>query len=105
MYERGGSLNVIRLPAAGGSSRCGATRSRIGERVDRLQIGARQRLAGEHARRHDVFPLEHELALAVEIAIEHQHGRLARGVIDRRDEVDERHAAVAREIGLQSGPH
>ena len=103
MYERGGSLNVMRAPAAGASSRCGATRRGSANVLNAFRSGP---VSVSQARTRvgvDVVPVEHQLALAVEIAVEHQHGGLARRVIERRDDVDERHLIVAREIGLQAG--
>ena len=52
----------------------------------------------------DVAPLEHELPLAVEVAVEHQHAGLAGRRVVRRHQVDERHLVVAGEVGLQPAP-
>ena len=93
----------MRAPAAGASSRCGATRRGCSNVLNAFRSGAGQRLAGEHARRRDVSPLEHQLALALEVAVQHQHARLAVLRVERGDDVDERHLIVAGEVGLQPG--
>ena len=96
-------MNDIRLRGRGRRQRLRRDAPGLLECVERFQVGPGERFAREHARRDDVLPLEHDLALAVEIAVEHQHRGLPGGFVDRRDEVDERHVAVAREVGLQSG--
>ena len=96
-------MNDIRLPAAGGSQRLRRDTPRLVEGVERFQVCPGDRFAREHARRDNVLPLEHDLALAIEIAVEHEHGGLPGGFVDRGDEVDKRHVPVAREVGLQSG--
>ena len=101
MYERAGSLNVIRAPGAGASRRSGRTRRGCSKVLNALQVRTGQRLAGQHARGGRVAPFELELPFAVQIAIQHQHTRLAVLRIVRRDHVHERHLFVAAEVGLQ----
>ena len=93
----------MRAPGRGASSRCGATRRGCSKVLNAFRSGPGQRLAREDARRRDVAPLQHQLALALEIAVQHQHARLAVLRVERRDDVDERHLIVAREVGLQPG--
>jgi hypothetical protein len=54
VYERGGSLNVIRLPAAGGIKRCGATCLGCSNALNAFRFG--QGFARKHARRHQLLP-------------------------------------------------
>ena len=97
-----GSLNVMRAPAAGASSRCGATRRGCSNVLNAFRSGP---VSVSHAStRVGVTspPLQRQLALAVEVAVQHQHARLTVLRVERRDDVDERHLIVAGEVGLQS---
>jgi hypothetical protein len=60
-----------RHPAAGcgRASACRRDTLRLVERVERFQVCSGDRVARKHALRDNLLPLEHDFALAIEIAV------------------------------------
>ena len=103
VYDRAGSLKVMRRAGAGSIEALRRDAPRLVERVERFQIRPGDRLTGEHPRRCQALPLDHDLTFRVEVAIEHQGARLPRLLVVRGDDVDEGNVLVAGEVGLQAG--
>ena len=101
VYERGGSLNVIRAPAAGARAAAATTRFGSSNVLNAFRSGPVS--VSQASTRVGVgsLPLEDQLALGVEIAVQHQHRSLPVLRVEGRRHVDERHLVVAREVRAQ----